>query len=62
VILAFMVGGMLGALLTIQLGERAAWVAVLLLAVALWMFIADHWPAVRRTVVSGSADPGATQD
>jgi len=62
VILAFMLGGMLGALLTIQLGERAAWVAVLLLAVALWMFIADHWPAVRRTVVSGSADPGATQD
>jgi uncharacterized membrane protein YoaK (UPF0700 family) len=47
ILLAFAAGAVFGAACSLQLGVHAAWVAAACLAVALWMFIADHLPPRR---------------
>jgi uncharacterized membrane protein YoaK (UPF0700 family)/membrane-associated phospholipid phosphatase len=42
VIAAFTCGAVLGCLLTLHFGTRAVWAVVVVLAIGLWMFIADH--------------------
>jgi uncharacterized membrane protein YoaK (UPF0700 family) len=42
ILLAFTLGAVLGAICSLQIGVRAAWVAAACLMICLWMFIADH--------------------
>lgn len=42
ILLAFTLGTVFGAVCSLQLGVRAAWVAAACLMLGLWMFIADH--------------------
>jgi uncharacterized membrane protein YoaK (UPF0700 family) len=42
ILLAFTLGAVFGAVCSLQLGVRAAWVAAACLMICLWMFIADH--------------------
>lgn len=42
ILLAFALGAVFGAVCSLRLAERAAWVAAGCLMIGLWMFIADH--------------------
>jgi uncharacterized membrane protein YoaK (UPF0700 family) len=57
ILLSFTAGALLGALLTLQLGARAAWAAAACLVLGLWLFIADHLHGPTAGEVSPDTTP-----